>query len=277
MGVQPRSVGPDGGAVPDHGCVRRRGGRQGRAGSVLRHCARLGERPVEGHHASDAEAFAGLGGPAARDDPVAGEVAVIDLDAARGVGDNTELIRRMVRTARCRVGGGIRTIAAARAWLDDGAARVIIGTAASVEFCSQLPGDRVIAAVDAEHGQDVELRVAGIPMNLPSHLHGQGYLDLGFLILDLHFLLLDLDLGSELVGLLLLDLGLDLLHLHFLLDDRHLLGSLSQFDKTILVSLSVAEQVVSLLLQHALEELDQLQEGLWCCVHVSSLDFVEFS
>jgi len=35
---------------------------------------------------------------------------------------------------------------------------------------------------DAEHGQDVELRVAGIPMNQASHLHGQGYADLGLVI-----------------------------------------------------------------------------------------------
>ena len=86
---------------------------------------------------------------------VAGEVAVIDLDAARGTGDNRQLIREMVRRARCRVGGGIRTLDAARDWLDDGAARIIVGTAASVEFCSQLPTDRVIAAVDAEHGEVV--------------------------------------------------------------------------------------------------------------------------
>lgn len=86
---------------------------------------------------------------------VAGEVAVIDLDAARGTGDNAELIREMVRRARCRVGGGIRTLDAARDWLDAGAARILVGTAASVEFCSQLPIDRVIAAVDAEHGEVV--------------------------------------------------------------------------------------------------------------------------
>ncbi|MGI9649014.1 MAG: phosphoribosyl-ATP diphosphatase [Acidimicrobiia bacterium] len=86
---------------------------------------------------------------------VAGEVAVVDLDAARGVGNNTELIRQMVRLARCRVGGGIRTTDAARRWLDAGAERVIIGTAASVEFCAQLPRDRVVAAVDAEHGEVV--------------------------------------------------------------------------------------------------------------------------
>ncbi|MDB4944243.1 MAG: Outer rane receptor protein [Labilithrix sp.] len=35
---------------------------------------------------------------------------------------------------------------------------------------------------DAEHGQDVELRVAGIPMNQPSHIHGQGYADLNIVI-----------------------------------------------------------------------------------------------
>jgi phosphoribosyl-ATP pyrophosphohydrolase len=86
---------------------------------------------------------------------VAGEVAVIDLDAARGTGDNTGLIRSMVRRARCRVGGGIRTVESARDWLDAGAQQVIVGTAASVELCSQLPRDRVIAAVDAEHGEVV--------------------------------------------------------------------------------------------------------------------------
>ena len=86
---------------------------------------------------------------------VAGEVAVIDLDAARGTGDNSDLIRTMVRRTRCRVGGGIRSVASALDWLDAGAARVIIGTAASVELCSQLPKERVIAAVDAEDGEVV--------------------------------------------------------------------------------------------------------------------------
>lgn len=37
---------------------------------------------------------------------------------------------------------------------------------------------------DADHGQDLELRVEGIPINRPSHIHGQGYADLGFLIAD---------------------------------------------------------------------------------------------
>ncbi len=35
---------------------------------------------------------------------------------------------------------------------------------------------------DAEHGQDIEFSVGGLPINLPSHIHGQGYSDLSFLI-----------------------------------------------------------------------------------------------
>ncbi len=35
---------------------------------------------------------------------------------------------------------------------------------------------------DAEHGQDVELRVGAIPLNQRSHVHGQGYADLGVVI-----------------------------------------------------------------------------------------------
>ena len=86
---------------------------------------------------------------------VAGEVAVVDLDAALGRGSNARLIGEMVRRAPCRVGGGIRDLDTARAWLDAGAGRIMIGTAASPDFCSALPRERVIAAVDAERGQVV--------------------------------------------------------------------------------------------------------------------------
>lgn len=37
---------------------------------------------------------------------------------------------------------------------------------------------------DSDHGQDIEFTVGGIPINLPSHIHGQGYADLSFLIAD---------------------------------------------------------------------------------------------
>jgi phosphoribosyl-ATP pyrophosphohydrolase len=86
---------------------------------------------------------------------VAGEVAVVDLDAALGRGSNTALVRALVRRAPCRVGGGIRDLDAARAWLDAGAERVVIGTAATPEFCGALPRERVIAAVDSVRGEVV--------------------------------------------------------------------------------------------------------------------------
>lgn len=40
----------------------------------------------------------------------------------------------------------------------------------------------LLRGFDAEHGQDVELTVDGLPINQASHLHGQGYADLGFVI-----------------------------------------------------------------------------------------------
>ena len=84
-----------------------------------------------------------------------GEVAVIDLDAAMGTGDNRALIRELVNMAPCRVGGGIRDAATAIAWLDAGAAKVILGTAAVPEVLRELPPQRVIAALDAWHDEVV--------------------------------------------------------------------------------------------------------------------------
>lgn len=86
---------------------------------------------------------------------VAGEIAVIDLDAAMGVGDNRAVIEKLLRIAPCRVGGGIRDVATARRWLDAGAVKVILGTAAKPEILRELPRERVIAALDTEHDRIV--------------------------------------------------------------------------------------------------------------------------
>ena len=48
---------------------------------------------------------------------IAGEVAIVDLDAALGRGDQRELIADLCRRAPCRVGGGIRSLNTARYWL----------------------------------------------------------------------------------------------------------------------------------------------------------------
>ena len=77
-----------------------------------------------------------------------GEIAVIDLDAALGRGNNEAIIKKLCSIADCRVGGGIRTAAKARRMLKAGAKKIIIGTAATPEFLKQLPKDKVIVALD---------------------------------------------------------------------------------------------------------------------------------
>ena len=84
-----------------------------------------------------------------------GEVAVVDLDAALGRGSNTAVIQELCRMAPCRVGGGIRDRDGALAWLDRGAAKVVLGTAAVPEVLEGLPSDRVVAALDAWKGEVV--------------------------------------------------------------------------------------------------------------------------
>ena len=76
-----------------------------------------------------------------RDDGVRvddGTSTVVDLDAALGTGNNTELIKELLPLAPCRVGGGIRSVEAAIEWLDAGATKVVLGTAA----CEATTGAR---------------------------------------------------------------------------------------------------------------------------------------
>jgi phosphoribosylformimino-5-aminoimidazole carboxamide ribotide isomerase len=56
-------------------------------------------------------------------------VQVIDLDAARGAGNNRQIVNQIVRRLNCQVGGGIRSLATARELLEVGARRVILGSA----------------------------------------------------------------------------------------------------------------------------------------------------
>ncbi|MEZ5175245.1 MAG: phosphoribosyl-ATP diphosphatase [Acidimicrobiia bacterium] len=84
-----------------------------------------------------------------------GEVAVIDIDAARGDGDNADLIAELCAMGPVRVGGGIRDRETALRWLAVGADKVIIGTAATRELLETLPADRVIVALDARDGEVV--------------------------------------------------------------------------------------------------------------------------
>jgi phosphoribosylformimino-5-aminoimidazole carboxamide ribotide isomerase len=90
------------------------------------------------------------------------KVQLIDLDAAKNEGDNRALVTSICGRLPCRVGGGIRTVARARAVLDDGARKVIVGSSLfragtiDLAFAEQLAAeatpDRLIAAVDAKEG-----------------------------------------------------------------------------------------------------------------------------
>lgn len=89
------------------------------------------------------------------------EIQVIDLDAAIGRGSNTDLVRFLASKSKARVGGGVRSVERFQELLDQGAHRVIIGTAAfgptgaNVEFLSQLDPARAVIALDSKGGRIV--------------------------------------------------------------------------------------------------------------------------
>src|ERR1700738_3699678 len=58
------------------------------------------------------------------------EIQVIDLDAAMGRGSNDDLVRMLAGCAVTRVGGGVRSVERARALVEQGARKVIVGTSA---------------------------------------------------------------------------------------------------------------------------------------------------
>ena len=70
-------------------------------------------------------------------------------------GNNTDLIKDLLPLANCRVGGGIRTVEAAIEWLDAGASKVVLGTAATPEVLSALPPERTVVALDSFDGEVV--------------------------------------------------------------------------------------------------------------------------
>lgn len=97
-----------------------------------------------------------------------GEIAVIDLDAAMGKGSNREVIEQLVSAYPCRVGGGIRDVDTARRWLDLGARKIILGSAARPEILQELPPERVIVALDARQG---EVMIEGWQTGTGASLH----------------------------------------------------------------------------------------------------------
>lgn len=90
-------------------------------------------------------------------------VQLIDLDAAKRTGDNRVLIAQIAKRLPVQVGGGIRTAEQARAILNDGARRVIFGSALfradgvdaafAARIGSAVGRERFVAAIDTKAGR----------------------------------------------------------------------------------------------------------------------------
>ena len=90
-------------------------------------------------------------------------VQLIDLDAAKGDGDNAAMVASICARLPCRVGGGIRSLERAQVVLDAGAHAVIVSSAlfrdgaVDLDFARELAAavgpERVIAAVDSRGGR----------------------------------------------------------------------------------------------------------------------------
>jgi phosphoribosylformimino-5-aminoimidazole carboxamide ribonucleotide (ProFAR) isomerase len=76
-----------------------------------------------------------------------------------GKGENSDLVELLTSRARCRVGGGVRDAARARRLIEQGAHRVIVGTAAFTpalqEIAEAVGPERVIVALDSKGGKVV--------------------------------------------------------------------------------------------------------------------------
>ena len=90
-------------------------------------------------------------------------VQLIDLDAAKRVGDNRALVEQIARRLPVQVGGGVRTAAHARALLDAGARRVIFGsvlfgqdgvdTEAAASLSAAIGAPAMVAGIDTKAGR----------------------------------------------------------------------------------------------------------------------------
>ena len=87
------------------------------------------------------------------------EIQVIDLDAAMGQGENSSLVELLASRAKCRIGGGVRNAARAKRLVEQGAHRVIVGTAAFTseihEIAAAVTPEKVVIALDSKLGKIV--------------------------------------------------------------------------------------------------------------------------
>jgi HisA/HisF family protein len=120
------------------------------------------------------------------------ELYVADLDAISGEGDNTAGIGALARDARVMVDAGVTEPERARALLDLGAHRVVIGTETLTEpdaldrLLAELPDGAVVLSADLRDGRALSPhpRLAGLPaVDAVACLHRAGLCEA--IVLDL--------------------------------------------------------------------------------------------
>ena len=90
-------------------------------------------------------------------------IQLIDLDAAKGQGDNRQVLRSLLQRLPCQVGGGIRTAETAQEMLAEGARRVVFGSSLikdgniDIAFAERLAGkvnaDKLVFSADSRGGK----------------------------------------------------------------------------------------------------------------------------
>jgi phosphoribosylformimino-5-aminoimidazole carboxamide ribotide isomerase len=90
-------------------------------------------------------------------------VQLIDLDAARGAGNNRSLVKEIISQLPCQVGGGVRDVQTAEDLLSLGARKVIIGSALlhegrintshARELAESVPKSALMFALDSRGGR----------------------------------------------------------------------------------------------------------------------------
>lgn len=106
------------------------------------------------------------------------ELYVADLDAITGAGDNDEVIRALAREARVMADSGVCEPVRARALLELGVHRVVVGTETLAE-ADALDGllPEAVLSVDLRDGRTLALdpRLAGLPaLDAVARLHRSG-------------------------------------------------------------------------------------------------------
>ena len=93
------------------------------------------------------------------------QIQVIDLDAAMGNGSNEGMVKGLASRARIRAGGGVRSVERASELIEQGAFRIIVGSAAFCEegihtelltsLANAIGVERITIALDSKAGHVV--------------------------------------------------------------------------------------------------------------------------